>query len=601
MSLILSCQSVSKAFGADPLFQNVSLVISEGDRLGLIGPNGAGKSTLLQILAGRIPPDAGTVVLRKGARLGYVPQTSEFPAGATVRELVSGVLDGLGLEELEHAARLASTLGRAGFVNEDAVVNTLSGGWKKRLAIACELAREPDILLLDEPTNHLDLEGILWLEKLIQNAPFATIVISHDRYFLENVATSMAELNRLYAGGLFRVDGNYSRFLERREEHLRAESKRQESLEIRVRREVEWLRRGPKARTTKSKARIDEAGRLIEELADISSRMRTATAKIDFTASGRQTKKLIEARGIEKSLGNRRLFSGLDLKLSPGVRLGLAGSNGSGKTTLLRILNGEIEPDAGTIERADNLQVVYFDQNREQLDATTTLRRALSPDSDSVIFRGRPMHVAGWAKRFLFRPEQLDMPVSRLSGGESARALIARLMLRPADVLLLDEPTNDLDIPTLEVLEENLLDFPGALVLVTHDRYLLDRVSTVILGLDQGEAGYFADYYQWEQAKLARPARVEKAEKEKQATEAKSSAAPQKKRLSYIEGREYEQMESKILAAEEELEKWKRLLQDPDVVTDPVRLREVSEALEKAQLEVDALYNRWAELESKLT
>ncbi|MBX5495737.1 MAG: ABC-F family ATP-binding cassette domain-containing protein, partial [Bryobacteraceae bacterium] len=569
MSLILSCQSVSKAFGADPLFENVSLVISEGDRLGLIGPNGAGKSTLLQILAGRIPPDEGTVVLRKGARLGYVPQTSEFPAGVTVRELVSGVLDGLGLEEVEHAARLASTLGRAGFVNGDVVVDTLSGGWKKRLAIACELAREPDILLLDEPTNHLDLEGILWLEKLIQNAPFATIVISHDRYFLENVATSMAELNRLYAGGLFRVDGNYSRFLERREEHLRAESKRQESLEIRVRREVEWLRRGPKARTTKSKARIDEAGRLIEELADISSRMRTATAKIDFTASGRQTKKLIEARGIEKSLGNRRLFSGLDLKLSPGVRLGLAGSNGSGKTTLLRILNGEIEPDAGTIERADNLQVVYFDQNREQLDATTTLRRALSPDSDSVIFRGRPMHVAGWAKRFLFRSEQLDMPVSRLSGGERARALIARLMLRPADVLLLDEPTNDLDIPTLEVLEENLLDFPGALVLVTHDRYLLDRVSTVILGLDQGEAGYFADYYQWEQAKLARPARVEKAEKEKQATEAKSSAAPQKKRLSYIEGREYEQMESKILAAEEELEKWKRLLQDPDVVTDP--------------------------------
>jgi len=518
-----------------------------------------------------------------------------------VRELVSGVLSGLGLEEAEHAARLASTLGRAGFVNGDLAVDTLSGGWKKRLAIACELAREPDILLLDEPTNHLDLEGILWLEKLIQNAPFATIVISHDRYFLENVAMSMAELNRLYAGGLFRVDGNYSRFLERREEHLRAESKRQESLEIRVRREVEWLRRGPKARTTKSKARIDEAGRLIEELADISSRMRTATAKIDFTASGRQTKKLIEARGIGKTLGNRQLFSGLDLKLSPGVRLGLAGSNGSGKTTLLRILNGEIEPDAGTIERAENLQVVYFDQNRERLDATTTLRRALSPDSDSVIFRGRPMHVAGWAKRFLFRPEQLDMPVSRLSGGEKARALIARLMLQPADVLLLDEPTNDLDIPTLEVLEENLLDFPGALVLVTHDRYLLDRVSTVILGLDQGEAGYFADYYQWEQSKLAKPARAEKAEKEKPVAEPKSSTAPQKKRLSYLEGREYEQMESRILAAEEELEKWKQRLQDPDVVTDPVRLREVSEALEKAQREVDALYNRWAELESKLT
>ena len=371
----------------------------------------------------------------------------------------------------------------------------------------------PDILFLDEPTNHLDIDGILWLEKLLQTAPFACVVVSHDRFFLENVVNDMAELNRIYPEGLFRVEGNYSRFLEKKEEFLEAQSRQQEALANRVRREVEWLRRRPKARTGKSRARIDEAGRMMAELADVSARNATGTAQVDFTASDRRTKRLIAAEGIAKQMAGRTLFGDLSFVLRPGTRLGLLGLNGTGKTTLLRILNGEIGPDAGSIERADALRIVYFDQGREQLDLSQPLRDGLGARGDFVIFRDRPIHVAGWAKRFLFGAEQIDRPMASLSGGEQARVLIARLMLQPADVLLLDEPTNDLDIPTLEVLEENLSEFPGALVLVTHDRFLLDRVSNALLGLDgQGGATFYADYWQWEQAQFAqKPARTEKA------------------------------------------------------------------------------------------
>ncbi len=427
------------------------------------------------------------------------------------------------------------------------------------------------------------------------------MIISHDRYFLENVATEMAELNRTYADGIFKVEGNYGAFLERRTAHLAAQAKLQESLEIRVRREVEWLRRGAKARTTKSKARIGSAGRLIEELADVTARSRQSSAAIDFTASDRRSKKLIEVSGLEKSAGGRVLFRGLNFRLSPGMRLGLVGANGTGKTTLLRLLTGELAADAGTVERADNLRIVYFDQDREAVDPTLTLRKALAPDGDSVIFRERVVHVAGWAKRFLFRGDQLEQPVARLSGGETARLLIARLMLQPADVLLLDEPTNDLDIPTLEVLEENLTDFPGALVLVTHDRFLLDSVSTDVLGLD-GEGGgqLYADYHQWEQEIARRKTEATHRVPEREVKAAAAVPSPAKKKLSYIDAREWETMEARILEAEEILEAKKTLLHDPAVVVDGVRLQQVYAEMQQAQAAVDTLYARWAELESKV-
>jgi ATP-binding cassette subfamily F protein uup len=595
MSVLLGCSGLGKSFGARVLFEDLSLSVSDGDRLGLIGPNGSGKTTLLAILAGDEAPDAGVRALRKQATVAGVPQDSRFGPDDTVGSVLAAPLDGLFLEEAEKTTRIRMMLGRAGFGAPDAPAAALSGGWRKRLAIAAALVTSPDLLLLDEPTNQLDLEGILWLERALASVN-ACLVVTHDRYFLENVATHMAELNPAYPQSAFQVKGNYSEFLERREEFFAAQSKRQESLAAKVRREVEWLRRGPKARTGKSRARIDSAGRLIDQLSEATARSRTAKVKIDFTASDRQTRRLIAAEGIGKALGGRNLFRNLDLTLSPGVRVGLVGSNGSGKTTLLKILEGRLEPDEGTIRRADALRTVSFAQDRTAyLNLETSLRRALCPEGDAVLYRGRPIHVAGWAKRFLFRDEQLDLPVASLSGGERARVLIARLMLETADVLLLDEPTNDLDIPALEVLEESLLEFPGALVLVSHDRHLLDRVSSVVLGLDgTGETGLFADYSQWEAW------RDEQAPETLAARERRGPPPPAgtQKKLSYIEQREWDGMEEKILEAERELAARQGEVQA--FASDPVRLPEAYQKLQEAQARVEALYARWAEMETKV-
>jgi ABC transport system ATP-binding/permease protein len=595
---IINAQGISKAFGSNPLFQNVSLTISAGDRIGLIGPNGSGKSTLLRILAGDETPDSGEIAFRKRLRVSYVEQDSKFKPGATVRSVVEDALERSKVHQTERGTRFAETLGRAGFEDLDAEAVALSGGWQKRLAIVEALVQAPDILLLDEPTNHLDLAGIEWLEALLEEAAFASVVVSHDRYFLENVATDMAELSRVYPDGMLRVRGNYSTFLEKKEEFLHAQSKRQEALENLVHNEIEWLRRGAKARTRKSKARIGKANELMGDLADLNARTRTATAQIDFSASDRKTKRLIELEDVGYRIENRTLFDKLNFVITAGMRVGLVGPNGSGKTTLLRLLRGELSATRGEIRRAEWLRIVYFDQTRE-LDSDVTLRRALAPEGDSVIYQDRVIHVASWAARFLFTGEQLNQPVERLSGGERARVLIAQLMLQPADVLLLDEPTNDLDIPTLEILEESLLEFRGSLVLVTHDRYMLDRVSTIVLGLD-GQAGAesFADYAQWElwQADRRQPVKPGAPLAPRAASAAGSQA---KTRLSYLEAREYTGIEERVAAAEELLQARRAQLEDPSIASDGPRLLIAHREMDEAQAKVDELYSRWSELEKK--
>jgi len=621
MPPILNAQSVTKQFGATPLFKNINLTVEDGDRIGLIGPNGAGKSTLLAVLAGTVEPDSGEVAVRKRARAAYVPQDSKFADGLTIRQVLEQALAAAHVNESEREGRLRELTGRAGFADLDAEAASLSGGWRKRLAVTEAMVIEPEVMLLDEPTNHLDLAGIEWLEELLRAASFAAVTVSHDRYFLEATSSQIVELNRVFADGLFRVKGTFSRFLEEKQAYLESQAKQQESLRNQVKTEIEWLRRGPKARTTKSKARIDSANEMIGQLKAIDARTVVNTAGIDFEASTRKTKRLVEFENValdtpaspdskdENERSPRRLFTGLNFVLTAGMKVGLVGPNGSGKTTLLRLLRGELEPAEGTIKRAEALRLVYFSQMRE-IDESLTLRRALAPEGDGVIYQGRTIHVASWASRFLFTGEQLNQPVRNLSGGEKARVLIAKLMLEPADVLLLDEPTNDLDIPTLEILEENLLDFPGALVLVTHDRYLLNRVSSTVLGLDgRGHTGRFADYAQWEDWLEEQDETERSADQQKTVRRADGSSIGQqtgannansaKKKLSYLEAREFASIEQRVEVSDARLAAARDHVEHPDVVTNATTLQEALAELDAAQHENDALYARWAELTEK--
>ena len=625
MPPILNAQSVTKQFGARPLFREISLTVEDGDRIGLIGPNGAGKSTLLALLAGQVEPDSGELAVRKRARAAYVPQDSRFAPGLTVRQVLEAALAAAHVNESEREGRLRELTGRAGFADLNAEAAALSGGWRKRLAITEAMVIEPEVMLLDEPTNHLDLAGIEWLEELLRASQFAAVTVSHDRYFLEATCSQIVELNRVFADGLLRVKGNFSHFLEEKQLYLESQSKQQDSLRNRVKTEIEWLRRGPKARTTKSKARIDTANEMIGQLAAMDSRTSVSSVGIDFEARQRKTKRLVEFSAVACNvpaspapdepgtvLPPRRLFTGLNFILTAGMKVGLVGPNGSGKTTFLRLLLGEIDPAQGSIRRADALRMVYFSQLRE-LDEGLTLRRALAPEGDGIVYQGRTVHVASWASRFLFTGEQLNQPVRNLSGGERARVLIAKLMLEPADVLLLDEPTNDLDIPTLEILEENLLDFPGALVLVTHDRYLLNRVSSTVLGLDgRGHIGRFADYAQWEdwldemgEADPDAPDQRKAAFKPDgssatQRTGAESpSASGSKKKLSYLEAREFAAIEQRVEESDARLADARDRVEHPEVATNATLLQQALLELDSAQHQNDALYARWAELTEK--
>jgi ATP-binding cassette subfamily F protein uup len=596
MTVLLSVRELSKAFGPRPLFAELSLELRAGERVGLIGPNGAGKSTLLRILAGREEPDAGNRAVRRGARLGYVEQEDVFSPGQTCRGVVLNALANESLEEHAREVRAATVLTQIGFTDPDRPVDTLSGGWRKRLALAREMARQPDLLLLDEPTNHLDLPGIAWLGRLLRDASFGYVAATHDRAFLRAVADEVVEINRAYPGGFFRAAGAFDEFARRRQEFLEGQARREAAVANQVRRETEWLSRKESAQRRKSSSRIEDAAARREELAELKYRNAAAgAAGIDFVGTGRQSRKLLTAAGVAKSLGGRPLLTGLDLTLTPGTRLGVLGPNGSGKSTLLRLLAGEITPDAGTVTRADGLRVVMFEQGRTSLDPAAPLRQALCPNGDTVTYRDRRTHVVAWAKQFLFKEEQLEVPVGSLSGGEQARLRIAQLMTQAADVLLLDEPANDLDIPALEVLEESLAGFPGALVLVSHDREMLDRLCPEFVGLDgRGGAGLYADVGQW----LAAYERATEPARPAQAAAPRSVPAAKPARLSYRERQELEGIEAAILAAEE-LVAAKQAAVERAASVGHVALADACRALEEAQGEVERLYARWQELDGK--
>lgn len=638
MAVLLTAQKLAKTFGSKTLFEAIDLSVHERERLALIGPNGSGKSTLLRILAGANISDEGTVTVRKGVRAAFVPQSDDFPEGATIHSAVAGALkESMAAGTLahlhdDHEADLAAdlVLDRVGFKDLAQPASSLSGGQRKRLAIAREIAKEPDVLLLDEPTNHLDVEGIEWLEGVLRAGPFASVIVTHDREFLETIATRIAELSRQYPQGLFAIDGNYTEFLRRKQEFLDGQARQEQALANQVREDLRWLGRGAQARRTKSKSRIDASYKRMDELADLRDRNAAAKATaIEWESTGRMTQKLLVARAITKSLGGKPLFTDLDLILSPRNVLGLLGPNGSGKSTLIKVLIGELEPDPptpaalkaaaeavnlppglpapGTIRRADKLRTVVFSQHRTEIDLGITLAEALSPHADAVIYRGASLHINTWARKFLFTTQQLKQPVRALSGGEQARIHIARLMLEPADVLVLDEPTNDLDIPSLEVLEESLEEFPGAVVLVTHDRAMLSRLSTHLVALDgEGGARHFTDYEQWERAHKSEPrssVREGNTRKPANVPSPESSVhadppAPRKK-LSYKEQKELSEIEPEIHKTESLASDLEKQMNDPAVIADFRRFEEVSRAFADAQAKVASLFDRWQELDGR--
>jgi len=633
-AVLLTAQNISKTHSLRPLFAEVSLSIREGDRLALIGPNGTGKSTLLKLLAGQDTPDEGSITAAKGLRAVYVPQLDQFTPGLTSRQVaVEASMAALGATHDHHDADILADmmLDRVGFdeVHASAQAEALSGGWRKRLNIAralCQAGGEPDLLLLDEPTNHLDLEGIRWLEELLKRPAaspvFASVFVTHDRAFLESVATRIVELSAAYPKGTLAAEGNYTEFLRRKEEFLSGQAKAERVLANEVRKDIAWLSRGAQARRTKAKSRAAAGYDRMDALAEVRARntaAATSSVRVDFSANDRRTRKLISAKGISKTLGGRLLFSDLSITLGVGDCFCLLGPNGSGKTTIIRVLTGELQPDAGVVDRCEPPPtVVVFSQHRRDFPPAMLLRDALAPLGDQIRFRGQPMHITAWSRRFLFRDEQLAQPVGSLSGGELARVHIARIMLETADVLVLDEPTNDLDIPTLETLEEALEDFPGAIVLVTHDRAMLDRLATEVLSLDgQGRATIYPTLDQAlgartpgeagpakpqpEAAKGAAPAARSGTPPAAGATSAGSAApatAP-KKKLTYAEQIELGQMEQKITDAEAAAAKAESKLADPAVMSDHAKLTAACKVLSDAQEKVSTLYARWQDLEAR--
>jgi ABC transport system ATP-binding/permease protein len=605
VAILLTARGLSHSFSQRPLFDAISFTVSDGDRIGLIGPNGAGKSTLLRVLAGQTTPDHGDLALRGGTRIGYLAQTPSFGPDDTVRSAVQhglrrlkpgGDAAHLDWEEENRVEAVLAKLQLTGpEVEPDVQVKTLSGGWQKRVALARELVVEPDLLLLDEPTNHLDVESILWLERMLLGARFATITVTHDRMFLQRVSRRILELDRRNEGGLLSVNGDYATYIERKAEAMAAQEQREQALRNTLRRETEWLRRGPAARTTKQEARIERAGDLADEVAALGSRNRTRQATIELEARGRRTRKLIEAKQVSKRFGERSVFENIDLLIGPGSRISLLGPNGCGKSTLLRVL---------IVVRANDLSVQVFEQNRESLDPDKTLADSVADGNDQLDYRGARLHRYGYLERFLFRSEQMQMRVGNLSGGEQSRLLIARLMLRPADVLVLDEPTNDLDFETLNVLQEALQSFEGAVLLVSHDRYFVDQVATQIVAFhtapsERGRVTMFADLHQWQNWHTSH---VEQARARPEAASGKSDAAAnggvKRKKLSYKDQRDWETLEGRILEAEAALEVLERQAHQPGVGSDVARAMDLHANTEAKRTEIEQLYVRWAELEA---
>ncbi len=587
---LVSINNIGKDFGIKPLFSEVTLVLNDDERVALLGQNGSGKSTLLKMIAGLETPDSGEIVKRRDLLISYVKQLDRFEQDDTPLSIMMNA--GHGLADFE-ARRL---LEKAGFTDLDSPIEVFSGGWRKRLKILEGLAAKPDLLLLDEPTNHLDIPGILWLEDQLTAFSGACLFVSHDRFFVERVAARTIELDSRLPGGYVSAPGGYSALVEKREETLSALRSHKASLSNKVRREVEWLRAGVKARTTKSKSRIDEAHRMIDDLNKM--QFERQAAELGFAASGRKTKELIKLEDTSGGYPEKKLWKDLSLTIYPGSRIGIVGANGAGKTTLLKTLLGDIPVLQGRVLRASNLKINFFGQMRETLNPEMTVKQTLAPDSDAVVFQNREIHVVTWARRFLFHSDQLASRVSELSGGEQARLLLAKVSLLESDILVFDEPTNDLDIQTLEILEQSFIEYPGAIIIVSHDRYMMARVCTEVVGfLPNAEVVRLADYAQFEiewdeSSKTAKKNPSIQSGNESKQTQAKST-------LTFNEKKELQSLERKIQTSEAKIATLQAALHLPENATHLNKLLELQADFDKVTASMNEMMARWLELSEK--
>lgn len=629
---IFTLQSVRKDFGIKEILKDANFSLGATDKVGLIGTNGSGKSTLLKMIAGLESIDSGQIIVNSGIRIVYLPQQPEVDENRTVLEQVfadSGEqmvlvreyeeisdrlargegnpdqlmarlssithrMDATGAWELETQAKIV--LSKLGIEDFSAKVGSLSGGYRKRIALATALLSEPDVLLMDEPTNHLDALSVEWLQSYLNRYRGALLLITHDRYFLDRVTNRILEIDR---GDLYTYDGNYSYYLEKKALAEETEVSSQRKHQGVLRRELEWLKRGPKARSTKQKARIDR-------IRDMQTReFKQTQGKVDISTAGRRIgKKVIELNGISKGYDNRTLIKDFTYEFNPEDRVGIIGSNGAGKSTLMNMITGQVQPDAGTVEIGSTIHIGYFDQHSDDLSLNPNQRvieylknvAELVKTADGSVITASQM-----LERFLFSPNQQYAPIHKLSGGEKRRLFLLRVLMSAPNVLILDEPTNDLDVQTLTVLEDYLEDFNGCVIVVSHDRYFLDRTVETIFALEPGGAirqypGNYSVYLEYRE----REAENEVAKPDvQQSVEPKANSKPQEndkpRRLSYKEKRELEQLETQIPALEAEKEQLEKTLYG-NPPSDFTEMQSLTERLAHLDQTIESSTERWLEL-----
>jgi ATP-binding cassette subfamily F protein uup len=643
---LVTFSRVSMAYGHLPLLAEADLQVDAGERIAVIGRNGTGKSTLLRLLEGRIEPDAGTVWRQPGLRAARLDQDVPLVSSRTVFDVVADGLGELGdlVAAYHHAARdvaanpddrTMAALGTAqhrldernGWRTEqrvelivdrlglpaDQIVDTLSGGWRRRVLLAQALVGEPDLLLLDEPTNHLDIGAITWLETFLADYSGAVVFVTHDRTFLRRLATRTVDLDR---GRLTSWSGSYDEFLDKKDAWLASQALQHEKFDKKLAEEEVWLRQGIKARRTRNEGRVRALMAMRAERA--ARRESVGQVRLAIGSADRSGHVVFDVDNVSLAYGDRIIIDGFSARITRGDRIGLIGPNGAGKTTLLRMLVGELAPTTGQVERGTNLQVAYFDQQREQLDPDRTVADTVADGNDTVVVNGQPRHVHGYLRDFLFPPERARSPVRALSGGERNRLLLARLFTRAANVLILDEPTNDLDLETLELLEAELASFPGTILVVSHDRAFLDNVVTSVFAFEGAGrvteyVGGYEDWLRQRSAPVPVPVGVPAStarggattSSERPATFPASAAAARATgsapRRSYKEQRELAALPAKIEAIEAAIQALEARIAGPEFYREPAAaIAETMATLERKQAELLAVYARWEELESKV-